>query len=82
VTVTREDLIRHLDKIYGGNAPVFAVQQFDGTPLETGREMKELYEEIVGKKNPTPGAWVRCPHCLGWSIDSGLSTDPGDSLTP
>lgn len=80
MTVSLEDLIRHLDRIYGGNAPVFAVQDAYGMPLDTGREMKELYEEVVGKKTPTPGAWVRCPHCLAWSVDSGLSPDVPDTV--
>lgn len=86
MTVTLHDLIRWLALPYSaGSSPVFATQQADGTPLDTGREMKALYEEIMGGPVPTtPGAWWQCPACGMMQVQHvPLPADaPGDHRAP
>jgi hypothetical protein len=71
-----ELLVRWLAMPYGENRPIFATELPNGVPLESGAMLEALYTEVVGPKEPTRGAWFRCPTCSMWQIRS----DPVETL--
>jgi hypothetical protein len=70
-------LCRWLALPLGDNRPVFATELPDGTPLETGRNLEALFDQVCPiHPRVTPGTWWRCPSCDLWQIRSDLPTPP------
>ena len=61
------DLVRWLSLPYGENSPQFATADWTGAPLEDGKRLKAVYENVMGPKEPAPHtAWTQCPTCSTW----------------
>ena len=68
-----ELLCRWLAMPLGDNRPVFATELPNGAPLETGRVLEQLFDEVVpAHPRATPGVWWRCPSCDLWQIRSDV----------
>jgi hypothetical protein len=62
-----EDLVRWLAIPYGDNSPQFAVADWTGAPLDDGKRLSALYQEVVGEtRPPVHTAWTQCPTCSMW----------------
>lgn len=74
------ELIRWLALPYGGNEPIFAVEDQFGRALPEGLRRQATWRAIFGEPDhdPLPGAWRQCQECRGWYVhhpgtDRGLN---------
>jgi hypothetical protein len=67
-----EELIRWLALPFAGSEPIFALSNWDGTPIDSGERLRRTWHRVVGNGTLVneSGTWVRCNTCGTYSVHS------------
>jgi hypothetical protein len=73
--VNMRELIVWLSRMYEGGEPIFATENWDHTPIESGARLQATWRDVVGEGIPPDAVRAQCPTCGTWAVRSVIIED-------